>query len=172
MSKWKWRPVVGQEGKYEVSETGEVRRLRHRNARGHWVPTRTMKQSTGNNGYARVSVGSAGVRLVHHLVAEAFLGPRPPAAHVRHLDTNKRNNSVTNLAYGSPSENMGDTLAHGKHKQASQTHCKHGHEFTPGNTRVFTRRNGRTQRDCRTCYREYRRAKYKAERGEAYGGRF
>lgn len=34
----------------------------------------------------------------------------------------------------------------------SQTHCKHGHAFTPGNTYFYRRRGKkRSERRCRTC---------------------
>lgn len=39
-------------------------------------------------------------------------------------------------------------VRHGNHHQARKTHCKHGHEFTPENTR---RRSNR--RWCLTCER-------------------
>lgn len=139
--------------------------------RGHWLSPKEMKLSRGNNGYLRVSIDGT-VRLVHHVVAEAFIGPRPPGALLRHLDDNKDNNHYSNLAYGSSGDNMRDCLANGNHSQATRTHCIHGHEFTPENTRVYTRTNGKTQRSCRECYRIYKRKKYKEVRGNAYNGRF
>lgn len=47
---------------------------------------------------------------------------------------------------------------------ADRTHCKHGHEFTPENTRVrFHSGHGKIVSDCLTCAREQnRRAKAKA----------
>lgn len=52
--------------------------------------------------------------LVHRLVAQAFDGDAPSPAHtdVRHLDGNKANNVLTNLAWGTRSENMRDVLRH------------------------------------------------------------
>lgn len=43
--------------------------------------------------------------------------------------------------------------------RALQTHCKRGHEFTPENTTAWTRANGSTQRQCRTCHLNYLRAR-------------
>lgn len=42
--------------------------------------------------------------------------------------------------------------------QAGKTHCKHGHEFTPGNTRIREDRGskakpGAMKRECLTCAR-------------------
>ena len=31
------------------------------------------------------------------------------------------------------------------------THCMRGHEFTPSNTYVYTRKSGLVVRQCRTC---------------------
>ena len=39
---------------------------------------------------------------------------------------------------------------------AEKTHCKHGHEFTPENTRISVK-PGRSQRECRTCIRARQR---------------
>ena len=58
-------------------------------------------------GYRRVIIASKAY-YVHRLVARAFQGPPPSAAHahVNHLDGNPRNNAVFNLEYATPSENI------------------------------------------------------------------
>lgn len=92
-------------------------------------------------------------KKVHSLVAEHFVGARPEGTDIRHLDGDKLNNAATNLAYGSRSENNLDQVMHGTHPEASKTHCKRGHEFTPDNTRIETT----GARRCLTCARSRRR---------------
>ena len=47
---------------------------------------------------------------VHHVIAITFIGTRPFAgAHIRHLNCNKLDNRVCNLAYGTAKENGHDT---------------------------------------------------------------
>jgi hypothetical protein len=53
------------------------------------------------------------LRYVHHLVLEAFVGPCPPGQETRHLDGNKENNALSNLVWGTHSENVGDQIRHG-----------------------------------------------------------
>jgi len=45
---------------------------------------------------------------VQRLVALAFLGPRPEGHETRHLDGNRLNNRLDNLAYGTRSQNQLD----------------------------------------------------------------
>jgi len=52
------------------------------------------------------------VKYIHQLVAQAFLGPQLNLD-VRHLDGDRNNNCLTNLAYGTRKENMADALSHG-----------------------------------------------------------
>lgn len=47
------------------------------------------------------------------LIADAFHGPRPKGAIVRHLDGTRDNDRPENLAYGSHRENFDDAVAHG-----------------------------------------------------------
>lgn len=47
------------------------------------------------------------------LVADAFHGPRPKGALVRHLDGTRDNDRPANLAYGSQRDNFTDAVAHG-----------------------------------------------------------
>lgn len=42
---------------------------------------------------------------VHVLVAESFIGPKPPGIDVNHKDGNKQNNCLSNLEYLTRSEN-------------------------------------------------------------------
>ena len=68
-----------------------------------------------SDGYICVPPGRRGAKRekLHALVAEAFLGPRPAGAIVRHLSDEKRNNAVTNLAYGTRGDNAHDAIRNG-----------------------------------------------------------
>lgn len=141
-----WRPVVGYEQFYEVSDQGRVRSLVKRM---RWDP-RVLAQSISTR-YAMVSLNKHGTVkkvYVHALVAEAFIGPRPDGLLVCHNDGDCRNNVVANLRYDTYRENSLDTVRHGTNYWANLTHCLRGHEFTPENTRLS--RGGRT-RNCRAC---------------------
>jgi hypothetical protein len=100
-SEWlKWRSTGV--GEYEVSNTGVVRR-------------KVLKQYL-KRGYYQVSLslGKRGVRkyvAVHTLVAEAFIGQRPPNTTVNHKDLVKTNNDSRNLEYLS----IQDNLTHAQH---------------------------------------------------------
>lgn len=77
---------------------------------GEWVD---LKPSLNASGYHRVNLGRGNGRLIHRLVLEAFVGPCPPGMECRHLDGNRTNNSLGNLAWGTRKENMADQVAHG-----------------------------------------------------------
>lgn len=113
-----WRPVVGYEGSYEVSNLGRVRSL----DRVAWTKAckrrcgffRTLKgrilelHPDGKAGYLRVSLGKGTHRSVHALVAEAFVSARPKGAQIRHLNCDLTDNRAVNLAYGNASDNAHD----------------------------------------------------------------
>lgn len=90
------------DGKYEVSDTGKVFSLA-RESRGELVG------KVGNNGYRSVLLTVDGKRLhrlVHRLVAEAFI-PNPLGKRtVNHRDGCKLNNNVENLEWMTDSENL------------------------------------------------------------------
>jgi hypothetical protein len=145
-----WRPVIGYQGRYDVSDQGRVRSWLPHNG----LPTPRLLTLTPNKlGYRGVGLrGEDGRRKtdqVHRLVADAFLSPRRPGQQVRHLDGKPWNNGLANLAYGTNADNMRDAVRHGTHPMAKKTHCKHGHEFTPENIV----RHGDGHRQCRECKR-------------------
>jgi hypothetical protein len=109
-----WRPISGFHGKYEVSSSGMVRSLRRTvSTRNRWGPVerllqgRVLSPGRDGSGYLQVVLmpGLEG-RKVHCLVAEAFLGPRPPGLDINHIDGVKENNSASNLEYVTTSENL------------------------------------------------------------------
>ena len=52
---------------------------------------------------------------VHVLVLLAFVGPKPSQeSQARHLDGNRKNNRIDNLAWGTPVENCADRTGHGR----------------------------------------------------------
>lgn len=141
-----WLPVPGYEGRYEVSNTGEVRSF--------WNGTvRILKQVARKGRYLSVNLSVKNVQRsfdVHVLVASAFLGPRPEGLQVRHLDGDARNNRVSNLAYGTYRENSLDKQRHGTDPQLRKTECPAGHPYDGANTYVYARGRG-SERHCRRC---------------------
>lgn len=87
-----WKPCIGYEGLYEVSDQGRVR-----NSRGKVLKTQTI-----NSGYKVLHFhksGSRRTRLVHRLVADAFVPNPHGLPEVNHDDTNKQNNKPGNLEW-------------------------------------------------------------------------
>lgn len=115
-----WRPVVGFEGRYEVSSFGQVR--------GIGARCRGIKQTrASSDGYYRqVTLYIARKKLktveVHTLVAEAFLGPRPSGHLVCHENGDGWQNHLTNLRYGTPKSNSEDMVRHGRNLPGSKNH--------------------------------------------------
>lgn len=61
---------------------------------------------------------------IHRLLLLTFVGPPPPGTQCRHLDGNSLNNSLGNLAWGTPKENNADQIAHGTRVQGER-HPQH-----------------------------------------------
>lgn len=146
-----WRPVVGYEDRYLVSNLGQVKSLPKRGRSYTIILTPTPAK---RGGYPVVSLRdgvSRKVRGVHQLVLEAFVGPRPQGTLALHADDDPANCVLANLRWGTRSDNSHDAVRNGRHAMSSKTHCKRGHEFTPENTWISPTSGGRT---CRACRRE------------------
>lgn len=108
----KWKEVVGFEG-YQVSDTGEVRSFIN-NRHGVGTKSHILKPTPNKHGYDTVCLGRGNRKLVHRLVADAYV-PNPDGLPlVRHLDDNPKNNSCGNLAWGTQTDNMQDCVKHGR----------------------------------------------------------
>lgn len=105
MGREQWRPVVGYEGFYEVSNLGRVRNCK--------AARRILKQKTSPKGYKILKLyrhGVARTYRVHRLVLEAFVGPCPEGLEGCHWDTVPSNNSLANLRWDTRSANMLDSI--------------------------------------------------------------
>ena len=113
----RWLPVKGYEGLYEVSDQGRVRSLdrlsRGRNGALRRVQGRVLvPQRVGSQKqYFAVALygkdGKGKQRKVAHLVAAAFIGPRPEDAVVAHGPAGSLDNSIQNVSYKTRAENQG-----------------------------------------------------------------
>ena len=99
----RWVDVNGWEGLYQVSDLGQVRRIRKD---PRVAPYKILKQAR-SSGYRQVSLsrnGSWGSHYVHRLVAVAFV-PGDHSLSVDHIDGDKSNNQATNLQWCTKAEN-------------------------------------------------------------------
>lgn len=106
--KEQWKPVVGYEGHYDVSDCGRVRS--HKSYFGRPCSTpHLLAQRLTAKGRLDVNlclVGHLKRRLVHQLVLESFVGPCPSGFEACHEDDNPENNRLTNLKWDSRSHNI------------------------------------------------------------------
>lgn len=113
-----WKPVVGYEGSYEVSDLGKVRSVLRTDAGGVPRGGHLMKvQINAQTGYPVVKLfrfGNSKLRSIHQLILEAFVGPKPVGGVARHLDDNRTNSVLSNLAWGTYAENAADRTAAGR----------------------------------------------------------
>ena len=153
----RWASVIGYEGYYEVSTEGRVRRTRPASG------TQAGRIRTGHrdrDGYLYIGLsrdGESRKRLVHVLVLEAFVCPRPEGMEACHNDGDAGNPRLDNLRWDTPSNNNRDKVLHGTDHSwwAGRTHCANGHELSAEN--VSRRSTERDARRCLLCRREQRR---------------
>lgn len=101
-----WKPIEEFLGRYEISNLGRVRSLED----NHGKPIERIKTlSLNQTGYYEVQLSIKDKnyhRTIHRLVALAFI-PNPDCKpHINHKDGNKLNNSLDNLEWCTPRENI------------------------------------------------------------------
>lgn len=164
MSEEVWRAIAGYEGLYEVSTAGRIRSLDRIVVTGGRRSRRkgVVLRGTTSGGYLQIRLCCDGVRTrrsIHHVVAEAFIGPRPPGMWVLHNDDNRLNNAASNLRYGTPRENSQDAILNGKNHFVALEECAKGHPFDELNTR-YVRKGTGTRRECKACALARSRRRY------------
>lgn len=111
-----WMQVKGFEGLYEISNTYKIISL---------IKQRLLKISN-KDGYGVVRItdydNKPHMKRVHVLMAIAFIPNPNNYPLVRHLDDNKSNNTLSNLAWGTKSENALDAIKNKKAKVSENHH--------------------------------------------------
>jgi hypothetical protein len=105
----RWVVIEGYGGMYSVSDEGQV-------FSQHCM--RFLKPGIASHGYPTVSLwcpdkGKAVTRTLHSLVAEGFLGPTPEGMEVRHDNGVRTDPRLSNLIYGTRTQNIEDAIRHG-----------------------------------------------------------
>lgn len=101
-----WKPVLGYENRYEVSNTGKVRS-------SHFNEP-IILSTIVFYGYVVVSLCNLNIkrnRRMHRLVAQAFIPNPENKPQVNHKDKNKLNNHVDNLEWATNQENVRHSIA-------------------------------------------------------------
>lgn len=104
---------------YAVTTHGKV--FRHRKTKRDWKCLLGKRQE----GY-RIALLTNGIVannrtiFVHRLVLEVFVGPCPEGMECRHLDGDRENNCIDNLAWGTRTENVHDMMRHDRHNKGSR----------------------------------------------------
>jgi hypothetical protein len=104
-----WRDVTGYEGIYQVSNYGKVKSLYKKQAN-------IVTPHIDKKGYHIIRLwrgGNQDTRLLHRLVAQAFVPNHANKPHINHKDGNKSNNYWSNLEWCTPSENNKHSFAIG-----------------------------------------------------------
>lgn len=124
----RWLPIPGYPG-YEVSDWGRVHsyRINRTNSKDPNKPRigsiPRIIGGTQRSGHILVNLQGMGPNEtraagVHVLVLEMFVGPCPPGCEACHKDGNPGNNHVSNLYWGTRSENIRDAFRHGTSNKA------------------------------------------------------
>lgn len=127
-----WRPVVGAEGSYSVSSLGRVRSedrvlyLRDGRLQRHGGKPLAVHPNPHRMGYVYTALRFdrqplRSSRVVHRLVAEAFLRPLRNGEEVNHIDFDTANNRATNLEIVTHVENVGHTVRAGRNSRGERT---------------------------------------------------
>lgn len=103
-----WKPVVyngeSYAGLYDADENGKIRSLNYR----HTGMPHLMKPNFASRGYGKIWLSRNGLKIraiVSRIIAETFIPNPDNKPYVDHIDTNKKNNAVSNLRWVTHLEN-------------------------------------------------------------------
>ncbi|MEA4972347.1 MAG: NUMOD4 motif-containing HNH endonuclease [Candidatus Metalachnospira sp.] len=120
-----WKDIPGYEGEYQASNFGRIKSLERKVQSVQWsthrpfmrtVPEKILKPGRFcKTGHVSVVLrkGSNGTP-VHQLIMRTFIGEPPNGMEVLHRNGNPQDNRLSNLRYGTRTENILDVYRQGK----------------------------------------------------------
>ena len=78
------------------------------------LSSKFLKLQKNTDGHYHITVCGR-LQLIHRLVLESFVGECPQGMECRHLDGNPQNNNLSNLRWGTHSDNVRDAVKHNNH---------------------------------------------------------
>lgn len=117
---------------YEVSSVGRIRRIAPTSNHPHYGILKPGKMGSGRKQYLGVGLsngtGTLQRKLVHRLVAAAFIGPAPSPTHqVNHLNGDTQHNAAENLEWVTPSDNQRHSYRTGLARPGANLHLGERH---------------------------------------------
>ena len=119
-----------------------------------WTAARKGK---GNKAYGQIGYTPKGGKTLNliasRLAFKIAYGMFDERLDVLHRCGNPPCVNPEHLYLGDAKQNAKDMVEMGrfKNQNTQKTHCSKGHEFTEENTKIATRKNGKTYRVCREC---------------------
>ena len=107
-----WKDIKGYEGKYQISNKGNIRSLNYRRT----GKTKILQPGKDKDGYLLIGLRKDGKKKtykIHRLVAEAFLENPNKKPQINHIDGNKQNNHISNHEWTTNKENMAHSYTNG-----------------------------------------------------------
>lgn len=130
-----WKPVDGFEGLYAASNLGRVKSLERyvKNNGGLQRRHEKILKQNATSGHCMVVLckdGKTYPRLVHRLVATAFIPNPDNKPVVDHIDTNPLNNNAQNLRWVTTQENCLNPITRVNNSLSKQGHPYYGRPLT------------------------------------------
>ena len=176
-----WKDVASYEGYYKVSDKGNVYSVERKNSLGNKCGGIMLKMIYHKDGYNMVALYKNGVskyRLVHRLVAEAFIPNPESLPQINHKDEVKDNNNVDNLEWCTSKHNANhgtrtERVVKTQSKKVKAINVKTGEVLTFNSTREAGRKgysNGNISLACRGVYKSSRTGTLMGGDGRTYKG--
>ena len=122
-SELEFRKIPSLDNKYEINENGTI--LRNVNTK------RNLKIFLDNHhskfGYYASFINFKGIVrrvMIHKIVAECWIGPKPDNLEIDHIDRNSHNNHYTNLRYVTHSEQMKNRILSPRIINQAKRNCR------------------------------------------------